>query len=375
MNDITRRNKAVPVQASRVPPQPEVISIPGAGPIPVPQPQHGQQHGHQQGPPSVTQNIIYVNVPAGQAAPPPSPPQQPSEVHVHTHVHQYPRRRRSGRYGVSFLGTLGFVLGGVACGAAYVPQLIWLARPIALAAGGCAGLGLISSIVLRKAGRGMPLLGLISAGLGYWMWMIHSGQAKLQLPKQFDAINNLIQPTPATPTPTPATPAPTVVPDVTTPMTTPAPTSPAQTTPAPTPQPPQDHSIFGDHGHWGDSSKAPPTPATATPTTPSVAALPAAANPAQPDVATATTNLENARVAAAQKLGLNYTALKTAANDARAEYEQIRQASSPGSPELISASQARMDADARVLQMQAQLRSDPSVAAAEAALKNAKAGR
>jgi hypothetical protein len=91
------------------------------------------------------------------------------------------------------------------------------------------------------------------------------------------------------------------------------------------------------------------------------------------DVATATANLENARITAAKKTGLDYSAARTAASDAKAEYEQVRQTAAPGSPELMTASQQRMDADAKVIQLQQQLRSDPAVTAAEQVLKTAKA--
>jgi hypothetical protein len=327
MSDIIQRKKAVPVEAHRVEPVPEVINIPGTGPVPVP-PQT----------PGVTQTIIYVNVPQGQAASPQAatpPPSEPREVHHHTtNIYQSPKRRRLGR-GTSFLGTLGLVLGGVAAGAAYVPPVAWLAKPIAVAGFGCAGFGFIGALLFNRVGRFMPMLGMIGCAVGYCLWMKNTGQP-IELPKLDLNLN-----------PTPAAPA----------VNTP-------TAPAAKPARQQDHSIFGDgDGGWTKPTDvAPSTPLT----TPSIAVP-------QLDVVTATSNLEKARDAAAARMNIDYAGAKSAAVTAAANYQQAKINNSPDSPELIVASKAHMEADSQLNEIEGKLRSDPAVSAAEVALKSVKA--
>jgi hypothetical protein len=108
------------------------------------------------------------------------------------------------------------------------------------------------------------------------------------------------------------------------------------------------------------------TPAPATPSVPATVVTPAI------DVATATANLERARTAAAAKLGLNYTTAKAAAAQAQADYQEAKIANAPGSEELVTASRKHLQADSELNQIETQLRSDPAVAAAEAALKSVK---
>ena len=342
MSDMIRRGKAIPVQARRVEAEPQTVHVPGsssaAGPA-------GVQ------PPNVTQNIFYVSVPGAppqQAAAPASPAAPSGDVHIHNHIHEYPKRRRGGRYGTSFLGTMGFVLAGVACGACYVPQLVWLARFISLAGMGCAALGFLGSLLMGRNGKGMPMLGLLLSGFAYWLWMVKSGQAKLELPKELNFI-----PTPAQTESMPGAPAPV------TPVTPPVLVTPAPATGVNSRA--RDNTIF---------SEDPATVGTLTGTVPGTSSTPAVV---PVTVKSATDDLENARLMAAKKLGQDYAAVRTAAADAKYEYEQVKQTAPPGSSELMNASRQRMDADASLLKMQAELRKDPGVAAAEGVLKTLRA--
>lgn len=344
MSEIVPRRKAVPVQARQVDPAPETIQIPGAGPIPVPPPA-----------PGVTQNIIYVNVPPGQTAPPP-PPSAPPEVHYHTtNVYTSPRRRRLGR-GTSFLGTLGLVLGGVAIAAAYVPEVMSFSKLIAIAGAGCATLGLLGSLLFRRTGRGAPMLGLIACGIAYCLWLKNSGQlpANISLPR-FD-LPGIAAPV-VTPAPVPAPPPQTVHPPVQDPTRL------------------HDNTIFGDGpGTWVKPSQSPQAPAAVSPAPTGSPSTPApAGSTALPtmDLATATADLERARTTAAVRMGIDYAGAKKAAADALSEYQQARIANAPGSPELIAASEKHLQADSELNLVEIKLRDDPSVAAAEAALKAA----
>jgi hypothetical protein len=229
MSEIIRRKKAVPVEARRVEPAVDVINIPGAGQIPLPPVI-----------PGVTQNIIVVNVPqaaAAPVAPVQAAPVQTREIHHHTtHIYQAPRRPRMTR-GTSFLGTLGFVLGGVAVGTTYVPQILWLAKPVAVAAFGCAGFGFIGALLFNRVGKFMPMLGMLVSATGYYLWLKNTGQP-IQLPK----LDLSMPPTATTPaTNAPATPAPN------------PPSPPVKKTR------PIDHSIFGDGGGaWVKPDEVPP---------------------------------------------------------------------------------------------------------------------
>jgi hypothetical protein len=278
----------------------------------------------------VTQNI-YVNVREGQSAPPPlpqqAPPAPPPQVHYHTtNVYHLPRRRGSGR-GTSFLGSLGFVLGALAIGATYVPQLIWLAKPIATAGAVLAGVGLLGASLLGRVGRGVPLLGLLACALAYGLWMKDTGQP-IVIPK----LDSILNATPAVVAPPPP---PTVKP-------VPAPATPVRA---------QDHSIFGD-GFGTPPAVIPPVPAPAI------------------GLATATANLETARDTAARRMGLDYQSAKSSAADAATKYQQAKIDDAGGSPQLIAASQQHLQADSQLNLIEEKLRSDPAVAAAEAALKS-----
>src|SRR5437868_1047507 len=136
MGDLTRRNKPTPVQAVRKPPAEQVL-------IDVPTAAAGAAAPSSQPPPaqpaSVTQNIFYISAPpAGSSTPPPSapasPPQQPpQEVHYHTTVHHAPARSRGPRHRLSFFGSAGVVLGGIAIAALYVPKATQFCQPLAMA--------------------------------------------------------------------------------------------------------------------------------------------------------------------------------------------------------------------------------------------------
>jgi hypothetical protein len=327
MRDIIRRKTAVPVEARRVEPEPPTIQIPGAVPPPSP---------------GVTQNIIHVNVPSAAPAPQPAPADQ-RQVHYHTTNVYLPaptRRRR----GTSFFGTLGFVLGGVAGGAAYVPPLVWLAKPIALGGLASAGLGMLGAILLGRVGKVMPLFGILLSAIAYGLWMKNTG---LKLPVELPKINfNLVAPPPVVNSPAPVSNPPAVV-------------KPADPTRL------HDHSIFGDGtGTWTKPSNP---PVTVSP--PSVPSAPAALV----DVDTAKSNLETARENAAKQLGLDYDTTKSTAAAADAQYQQAKMDELPGSAELIAASKAHLDADSQLNLMLIKLRLNPNVAACEQALKNARA--
>jgi hypothetical protein len=302
----------------------------------------------------VTQNIIYVNLPAGQAPPPQAPPVEssPREVHYHTtNLYQSPRRRRSG-LGTSFLATLGFVLGGVAAGAACVPQIVWLAKPIAMLGFAMATLGMLGALLFGRVGKLMPLIALLACASAYGLWEKNTGQP-IALPK-IDL--NLLPTSPTTPTaPTPVNPAPPAH------SSSAAPNDPTRL---------HDNTIFGDGmGGWSKPSD------TATPAVPAnPAPAPALVAPsAVINLATAKANLEKARDAAAARLNIDYKSARSAAADAASQYEQAKINDSPGSPDLIAASQQRLQADSNMNQIEAKLRSDPAVAAAEKALNAAAA--
>jgi hypothetical protein len=300
----------------------------------------------------VTQNIIYVNIPAGPPAPPPA---APSEIHFHnTNVYEAPRRKRR-VIGTSFLGLWALVFAAIAAFVAYVPPVMWLAKPIAEIGTVCAGLGLLGAVVLRRVGRGVPLFALLMCGVAYCMWLNNSGQllgkyedlrSKLPLPKiDFDGKA--------------AAPAAVAVPSA----------KPAADQSQQDPTRLHDKSIFGDGtGIWAKPfpGPVPPVPSTPGPSPAAPAAIPAM------DVATATANLERARAAAAQRMGVDYTGAQTAAAEAQTEYQETKIANAPGSPELIAASQKHLQADSHLNLIEMKLRSDPAVAAAEAALKAAK---
>jgi len=128
--------------------------------------------------------------------------------------------------------------------------------------------------------------------------------------------------------------------------------------------PAKDTSIFGSGlGEWVDPSKTTPPVAPSNPTPPAAQAI---------DIATATANLEKARVAAASRMGIDYQSAKSAAADADAKYQQARIDDASGSPELITASQQHLQADSQLNLIKMKLRTDPAVAAAEKVLESTK---
>jgi hypothetical protein len=66
---------------------------------------------------------------------------------------------------------------------------------------------------------------------------------------------------------------------------------------------------------------------------------------------------------------LDYKSAKTAADAAKAQLLQARDNEPPGSAALIAAAQNSVEADSKLKAIEAKLRTDPSVAAAEAGNK------
>ena len=161
MGKIVRPGEAVPVQARRtVPPPMSAVEVPNG----VPPAEAG-------GP----RNVIYVTTPAAP----------PVEVHHHHHhttqvIVPGPTRRLRRTKGTSFLGTLGFVVGGLACGAALVPQVAGYARWIALAGLAAAAVAWVGAVLLRRVGAGMPLAGIIVSVVGYGLGAYETGQGQAE---------------------------------------------------------------------------------------------------------------------------------------------------------------------------------------------------
>jgi hypothetical protein len=205
----------------------------------------------------------------------------------------------------------------------------------------------------------MPLLGLLSCAMGYGLWLKNTGQPiAIAIPK---IALNLVNPSsPVVPnapaSSTPATPVPSEQKSET------APSDPTRL---------HDKTIFGDGmGTWskpGSTATPPAASPPAIPSPPPVAPAPVI------DLTTATANLEKARDAAALRWGIDYQSAKAAAATAATQYEQAKITSALGSPELIAASQQRLAADSNLNQIEAKLRTDPAVAAAEKALNAATA--
>ena len=228
MSDIVRRDnqKPVPVKARRV-------STPAGDP----------PSATVRVPPVATesapQTVVYVTLPAG----PPQPPA--AEVHYHTTVtnHHYAATRRRRQRTTSFLATFAFVVGLAACAAAFVPQLLAVARYGSIGAAALAAVALLGAVAVRRTGTGMPLLAVIVAGLGYGLWLKNAGQ----LPAAWRQVQA------ASPVAVPALP-----PSVTAPMqpSEPPPASPPQSPPAQSLEPakPKRHNLF-------DMRDVTPTPA------------------------------------------------------------------------------------------------------------------
>ena len=209
MGDVIRRDKAIPVQARRA----DVVGdggAPSAGPTVVVVPGAAPPAAAPPPPPGVTNNVIYVVAPPATPATPPPP-----QVHHHHHTTQVivqpPRRRRRLSTGTSFLGTLGFVVGGLACGMDYLPPVARFAGPIALAGLAMAALAWVGAVVLRRVGTGMPFLGMIVSVVGYGLWLFNTGQAQAtydrlrkQSPVPLPAVHIPVPHTAAAAVPTPA---------------------------------------------------------------------------------------------------------------------------------------------------------------------------
>jgi hypothetical protein len=334
MGGLIRRNKVVPVTARRVAGDPQQVvidsgSVPAtpAAPSPTPASQASAPTQHH-----TTQNIFYVNVPpAAPAAPvPPQPPPAAPAPQVHiiqTEIHHAPRRR-SPRTGTSFFGMLAVLAGGAAFGATYFPPAAPYAVQLAKIGVLLGGFAWLITILFRKSGPLMPIFGLaVSAGA----WIYAGGylpQVKLDL-------NPNIQITPATPN---------------------SPTTPTSASPT-IPNTPKPKSIFDFRNETA--------PVTPPPVQPSPQPKPVVS---PIDLAKAQANLETARQTAAAKMGLDYAGAKTAAAQAAAELQTARTNYGIGAPELVAASQRHMNADSALNEIEAKLRTDPTVAAAEKAM-------
>lgn len=349
MGDLIQRDDKIPVQARRAgsaEPEPVVIEVPAGQAVPV-----------IPATPGITQNIMYVVVPPAQPAPP-SPPAQ--EVHYHTTNHTtnnfHPIKRRRER-GTSYLGSLSLVFGALACGIAYIPLIASMAQPLAVGGMALGALGFVISILFRRSGLGVPLMGILISLAAYGIWLNNTGRLQTQynqlkanssipLPAiNFSNIDKTVPSSPAIPPPTPQ----------------PAPSTPDSRHIS------GDHSIFGDSSDWMNPSAAPaPTVPNNTPQLPVPSETPAI------NLATATANLETARIAAAQRMNLNYTAAKSTATAAEVAYEQAKINYSTGSPDLIDVHQKELTAASQLAEMQLQLHSDTTVAAAEQAVKTAR---
>ena len=179
MGFLTRRDKAITVHAQRVegtsvPPRPPagptVVMVPPMSqvpPAPVVPPQ---------APPGMHNVIYVVNTPPPAAAAA-VPPQEVHHHHHHTTQVVMPRSRRWSK-GTSFLGALGLVVGGLACGVAFLPPLAKFAGPMALAGLAMAALGWLWAVLLRRTHAGMPMLGMIVSAVGYALCLYNTGQAQ-----------------------------------------------------------------------------------------------------------------------------------------------------------------------------------------------------
>ena len=218
MGKIVRQGEVIPVQARRtgpVPPPVATVQVPGGHPAPPPPPPAAG------GP----QNVIYVvNPPAA-----PTPP--PIEIHHHHHhTTEVPARRRRRSKGTSFLGTLGLVVGGVACVAAFLPPVAAFGKWLGLAGLAMATLAWVGAVLLRRVGAAMPFAGMVVAAAGYALSVYNLGQGQatydLWRAKSPVALPALRIPSPAAPVPAtvdptptaPGVPAPAAVPGTPTPV-------------------------------------------------------------------------------------------------------------------------------------------------------------
>jgi len=189
----------------------------------------------------------------------------------------------------------------------------------------------------------VPVLGLLVSASAWGLWMRSTGQLPPEVKKFEATVSNGIADI-KLPTPTASAPK------------TPAPPAKA-TAPAAPPKPQDDTSVFNFDGNGAKS--VPSAPAAQQPR--AVVEAPPA------DAAAAKANLEAARLAAAKRLGVDYTTAKSNAEHAWADLQTARSTDAPGSPELQAADQKWLDAKALLEAMQRRLRNDPAVAAAEKA--------
>ena len=230
MGDVVRRDDAVAVRARRAErtgEPPAVVAVPGMGAAPPPPADVPPAAGG-------VQNVIYVAVPQAAAAPPP-----PQEVHHHHHhttevVYTPVRRRRLGK-STSFLGTLGLVVGGLACAMAFLPQVAAYAGWVAEAGLLAAGLAWVAAVLFRRTGATMPLAGLLVSAVGWAAYQYNTGQAhatydrlRAKSPVALPAVTIPRPAAPVTPTATPpaAVPQPTPQQPASPPVVKPVPATP-----------------------------------------------------------------------------------------------------------------------------------------------------
>jgi len=295
--------------------------------------------------------IIYINnTPA--PAPPVAAPPVPPAVHHHHYTTQNTTHRISYRIPVarshSALGMASLALGIIACVVCWVPWLGLVAVPVGAIGAVLGVLGVLLSLLFRKSSAGLPLTAIfvccLAAGISvastrslpYWRW--HLMKAFSQVMPQGIAL--------------------------------PHSTAPAA---SPAPLPPPGPNLF-DLG----SNPAAPSPAPAAPSAISPrpgAPKPAIASQIDPSIAAARDQLAAAEKSCDQRTMQTpdyQAAVKTAA-DARARESLLRQ-TSPGSADLIQASEDMIKADNAVTDTLTLARaSDPMVLAARQTLAAARA--
>lgn len=200
---------------------------------------------------------------------------------------------------------------------------------------------LLYAILFGNTGRFVPLVGLLASAVACGLWLRSGGQLPPDLGNAAKKFRNEI-------------------PNIdlgglspTTPKAAPSGNSAIPIQPA-APQKPS--SIF-------DFSPAVP----AAPAANSATALTAPSV----DIQTLQTTLESARIAAASRLGLDYTAARVALIQSDTDLQKARAAYPIGGIEVTAASQRHMTADSDLKAIEQQLRNDPAVVAAERCLKAA----
>ena len=243
-----------------------------------------------------------------------SPPQVPAnanvppqEIHHHTTVHHVSRVIMPSR-GLSFFGVVGLVLGGLGCAAGFEPAAAIFVRPLALAGLVAGGLGLLGAILLTRSGKGAPVLALLVSGAAYGIWFHNNGG---QLQAEMQKLRAKL---------------PAELPKV----------------------------------DLGEIAKPP----AASPPAP-IIPMPVVVTPAPSRM-----DLESMREAAAQRMGLDYKSAKEEAEAAQAKLVRVQATEAPGSTVLAAVEQDKLDANSKLNAIKAKLRSDPTVAAAEQAIKS-----